>query len=147
MRRGAAADSNQSKTRKPSPLRCGVYLIRHRASGKGYVGSSASMEKRWSNHRTGNGSTVYLTRAIKRHGADAFDFSVLELCARADLPRVEGKWIAALGTLAPNGYGGQVRSEESRRKQGEKLKGRKFRPEAKRGHKMPVRETGGLENF
>jgi hypothetical protein len=45
MRRGAAADSNQSKTRKPSPLRCGVYLIRHRASGKGYVGSSASMEK------------------------------------------------------------------------------------------------------
>jgi group I intron endonuclease len=160
MRRGAAAGSNQSKSRKPSPLRCGVYLIRHRESGKGYVGSSASMEKCWNNHRTGNGSTVYLTRAIKLHGADAFDFSVLELCARADLPKVEGKWIAALGTLVPKGYnisafdenGGQVRHPDSRRRGGEKLRGRKFRPEtlekmaaAKRGHKMPEKTREVLQ--
>lgn len=138
---------------------CGVYLVRNKLNGKLYVGSSHKLANRWRNHRTGHGSAIYLTRAVKKYGSDNFEFSILEECQRADLPRVEGEWIKILGTVAPDGYnlssftgnGGQVRHPDSIARQSAKLKGRVMSAEwreklaaAKRGRKITPEHAAKL---
>lgn len=86
----------------PGPI-CGIYLIRHRATGKAYVGQSIHVTKRWADHRTAGGDT-HLARAIRRHGPDAFDFEILVTCPRADLNDLEAYFIDQCRTLSPRGY-------------------------------------------
>jgi group I intron endonuclease len=61
---------------------CGIYEIRHVASGRCYVGSSAKVGQRWRQHRSdlnnGKHHSVYLQRAWDKYGASAFAFSVVE---------------------------------------------------------------------
>jgi group I intron endonuclease len=69
--------------------RCGIYQIRCAISGKSYVGSSCRIEARWHTHRRQLRKKEHrsprLQQAWNKHGEAAFDFSVLEECAREDL--------------------------------------------------------------
>jgi len=63
---------------------CGVYAIRHEASGRVYVGSSANIVDRWRSHCRalikGRHHSRHLQRAWIKYGAEAFAFVVLERC-------------------------------------------------------------------
>ena len=59
----------------------GIYLIRHRASGKFYVGRSITLMRRWDDHskalRAGQHSCRHLQNAWNKYGEDDFEFVVL----------------------------------------------------------------------
>jgi len=63
---------------------CGVYAIRHVASGRVYIGSSVQMYARWGQHvqnlTRGRHHSRYLQHAWAKYGHDAFEFVVLETC-------------------------------------------------------------------
>lgn len=65
-------------------MTCGVYVIRNSNSGREYVGSSVNVETRWKQHRVDlNGNRHHchaLQKAWKKHGANAFEFELLEAC-------------------------------------------------------------------
>jgi group I intron endonuclease len=67
-------------------IKCGVYQIRCRVSGKLYVGSSVRIHQRWAEHRRhlrlGRHASPRLQRAWNKHGEENFAFSILEECAR-----------------------------------------------------------------
>lgn len=84
--------------------RIGIYHIVHRATGRGYVGQSIDVDARLRQHAKGKSGDGILVHAINKHGWDAFDAKVLELCNREDLNAVERAWIAKLGTMHPGGF-------------------------------------------
>ncbi len=71
----------------------GIYEIRHVASGRRYVGSSANIGQRWRQHRSDLNNrkhhSAYLQRAWSKYGADAFLFAIIERVTNPDdlLPR------------------------------------------------------------
>lgn len=90
-----------------------IYLLRNRKTGKGYVGQTQRDDvavrvdehvKTAERYRERHQKTP-LYRAIRKHGWEAFDVSVLEEVADlALLSDRESHWIQQLGTLVPNGY-------------------------------------------
>jgi group I intron endonuclease len=126
------------------PMAMVIYTITHRETGKVYVGQSrGDVRRRWGTHcseKSGAGRSA-IKCAILKYGRAAFDFAVVDHAIALDeLKRKEQDWIAALSSMAPNGYnlttGGEscVYSEESKRKMSEAKKalfdkiGRKGRP-------------------
>lgn len=111
---------------EPAPC---VYIATCGASGKSYVGKSRHHEARWRQHvvdaNSGKGHAFH--NAIRKHGADAFSFSVIEWCdSDEDALAAEKFWIEWYQTLSPLGYnltkGGDAGlefSEETRRKMSE----------------------------
>lgn len=102
---------------------CGIYVIRHKVSGKCYVGQSVNVARRWVDHKSGLSGLPALGSALRKHGVDAFDFEVLERCLPEELNEREAFHVASLGSLSPGGYnlrsGGKQRetvSEEARKK-------------------------------
>jgi group I intron endonuclease len=57
-----------------------VYIITHRASGKIYVGKTRYPERRWNEHKRGArlSHRSILCHALKKHGIENFDFTVIE---------------------------------------------------------------------
>jgi group I intron endonuclease len=57
-----------------------VYLIQNRINGKCYVGKANDPEARWQSHKYAaqENKRWYLYRAIRKHGIENFEFSVLE---------------------------------------------------------------------
>lgn len=84
-------------------MTCGIYVIRHVASGRCYVGQSRNIEKRWREHRGSKEGTL-LHRALRKYGNEAFDWTVLETCDPSELLVREVFWIDRLGTLHPKGF-------------------------------------------
>lgn len=81
--------------------RSGIYLITHTASGKGYVGSAASLAMRKGQHlrslRAGTHHNPKLQNAWAKYGDGAFVFSVLEYVEdKAHLLAREQVWIDQL---------------------------------------------------
>lgn len=78
--------------------RSGVYEIRNTISGKGYVGSSTNISRRWYQHRRrlGNNShkNPYLQNAWNKYGGDVFDFRVLVYAETAEYIRIENLLLA-----------------------------------------------------
>lgn len=78
----------------------GVYMIRHRESGKCYIGSSYNMRRRVQAHRghlnRGTHHSPHLQNAWRKHGADAFDFLPLLRCSVADLLYYEQRALSAI---------------------------------------------------
>lgn len=102
-------------------MSCGIYLIKHRGSGKSYVGQSIDVERRWKEHESGLSKCPALSAAVAKYGWAQFSCELLENCEPGSLNEREAFWIAELRTVAPLGYnlntgGGQGRSlsEESR---------------------------------
>lgn len=80
----------------------GIYLIRHIASGKVYVGSAAvSLRKRKNEHycklRKGKHENRYLQNAWSRYGEAAFEYQVLELCPAEQCIVREQHWLDYYG--------------------------------------------------
>lgn len=86
------------------PAVCGLYLIRHRESGKEYVGKSVNIRRRLSAHRRGVSGAKYLLRAIRASGAGAFECAVYATGTDAEMLALEVRVIAERGTLAPGGF-------------------------------------------
>lgn len=85
-----------------------IYLIRHRESGKGYVGQTI-----WdfnTRYKAGNwvGTThsQHLRAAGRKYGAAAFDVSILweGQCTRDELDALEERFMREHNTLHPTGY-------------------------------------------
>lgn len=102
-----------------------VYLITCRVNGKKYVGKTVySAKYRAFRHKLALESTMPLHRAIKAHGWDNFDLTVLyQGVDEKEISFVERGAIAAHNTYSPNGYNvtmggdgrsGRVVSEETK---------------------------------
>lgn len=75
-------------------------------SGKSYIGvTSKTVEERWRTHvNDAPHCDRAVHRAIRKYGADTFEVRTLAEAEMGYLWDLEPKAIAALGTLAPNGY-------------------------------------------
>ena len=78
----------------------GVYLIRHVASGRCYVGSSGTIEKRWIRHRCAlkhnRHHSEKLQHAWNKYGEAAFEFQVIQECPVPELRPIEQHWMDTL---------------------------------------------------
>ena len=85
----------------------GIYAIIHRETGMVYVGSSVNVWVRLRAHigdaRRGTVNTP-LYRAIRKYGADAFDFEVLERCDKSQLVSREDFWIRFYNAASVAGF-------------------------------------------
>lgn len=83
-----------------APKGAGVYKIVNATNGKTYVGSSGNIYRRWGEHRrklrAGTSSSWRLQAAWTKYGAQAFTFSVLELCSSSVVAAREQAWIDAI---------------------------------------------------
>lgn len=115
-----------------------IYQILNIKSNKCYIGQSRQTNPtcRWSQHRhqafTKLSTHSALYDAMRSYGIDFFKFNVLLTeVDNDDLNRKEEEYIKIFNSIVPNGYniraGGNhtPHSEETRRKIGEKSKGRK----------------------
>lgn len=76
----------------------GVYHIRHRDSGRAYVGAAENVQKRWKDHvrmlAAGDHHSSKLQVAWDQHGAEAFDWTLAETVSDVSQLRArEQAWI------------------------------------------------------
>lgn len=85
----------------------GVYAIINKNNGKKYIGSAHNFRNRFKSHRSalflGKHSNKKLINSWKKHGADAFEFKILVVCAKKDVIFYEQLIINAYGSVN-NGY-------------------------------------------
>lgn len=86
-----------------------IYQIKNTVNGHVYVGSAVTLGKRWSRHRKdlerSKHDNRFLQNAWNKHGADAFEFSVLERVESADtLIAREQFWIDRLNAAQRPNY-------------------------------------------
>lgn len=81
-----------------------IYLLRNRVNGKCYVGLTEDFDERMRQHSKVDSGCPALGNAVRKHGWEAFDASVLELATRSAGGNTERRWIAALDCQAPHGY-------------------------------------------
>lgn len=131
-----------------------VYLVTNRVNGKRYVGKTKrSLEQRWREHVThshGGSEEMALYQAIRKHGAESFELSVLEECDGEDaLDEAERKWIRELGTFrreynmteGGDGLKGYRHTEATKRRMSESRRGEKNHNHGKRwGRQGPLTE-------
>lgn len=86
----------------------GVYQIRNTETGKLYIGSSVNVARRLYMHRrmlvAGTHHSIALQRAWDKHGAEAFDFSLLKEVPEGDLLAAEQACIDAAQSFGDGGY-------------------------------------------
>ena len=122
----------------------GVYQILHKKSGKVYIGSSANIYSRWTDHRAklnhGKHENQYLQRAYTKYGANAFEWSILQVASVEAMRDVEQFWFEITRcterehgyNIAPNAeHAGTGRkwTEEQRQAASKQRKGRPVSPE------------------
>jgi len=85
----------------------GVYMIRHKESGKKYIGRSTDVRNRWDLHKRHaeqrkNNSPLH--RAMRKYGYDAFEWKVLFTAPAKLQIELERQFMSDWGTMAPAGY-------------------------------------------
>ena len=82
---------------------CGIYSIKHIASGKEYIGSSINIKTRANKHRQllvrGAHHSPYLQRVFDKHGQDALTIEVLVICDPLNLLMYEQRFIDGLAPV------------------------------------------------
>ncbi len=78
----------------------GIYRIRHKPTGKCYIGSSVHIKKRWEQHifhlTKQTHHSPYLQNAWDKHGESDFEFEIVEIVADPEkLLEREQVWIDA----------------------------------------------------
>ena len=77
---------------------CGIYGIHNTLTGEWYVGQSTNILNRVSFHFSELRRGIHFCRKMQAdydaHGAEIFSFSILEMCEKSDLDKVEQKWIS-----------------------------------------------------
>ena len=72
---------------------CGVYCIRCKVNNKAYIGSSANIKKRLSNHKSSLKAGKHINKQLQedynKYGADSFLYLVLINCKSSELHRYE----------------------------------------------------------
>lgn len=112
-------------------IQSGIYRINCVPTGRMYIGSSVHMHKRWTTHlrnlRNGTHTNPQLLRAFKKHGEQAFVFSVVESALKADLTSREQFWMDSLQAVdlgfnlcriagSPDGRQRKAHTEETKAK-------------------------------
>lgn len=117
-------------------MESGIYKITYTLTGAFYIGSAANFEQRFTRHRkqleAGTHHSKFMQRVYTKHGLDALVFEIIERCEREQLLIREQHY---LDTLNPsmNSYKtagspmGFKPTEEQRRRQSERQKGRKVK--------------------
>lgn len=117
-----------------------IYKITNIINGKRYIGQTIfTLEKRWDEHLGSyrNGKTQYLYKAMRKYGIENFKIEQVMRCENEkDLDKKEAFCIRIFNTFAENGRGyncttggNQYRlDEKSKKKIGEKKKGKKLPP-------------------
>lgn len=126
-----------------------VYVIENTITGAVYIGQTVDVVNRWSQHRSllqqARHSNHHLQRSWKKHGASAFEFTVIDTAKdAAELNETERFYIEYLrccGAVLYNCREGGDSSKrltplppvsaETRRKRSETLKSKGIRPSAK----------------
>lgn len=87
-----------------------VYCYRNKVNGKCYIGQTWNLANRNRKHRrmdaSGRGGCTAFYSAIKKHGYDSFDLSILHdgITLQADLDRLEQEEILKHDSLGEHGY-------------------------------------------
>ena len=117
----------------------GIYIIEHEESGKKYIGSAIDIDERFSNHvwslDSGRHCNIHLQNAWDKYAVGAFKWYKFIECAPEDLIYIEQRTIDyftdvlgwdSLYNISPNAGStlGRFHSDETKRKIGEKSKGR-----------------------
>lgn len=107
-----------------------IYKITNKTNGKSYIGQTVydSPQRRWNVHKNifkQEKHQEYLYRAMRKHGFENFEFSIICTCKKEELSELECKYIKHYNTFGTEGYnmtsGGEGRrdfklSEETKRK-------------------------------
>lgn len=115
----------------------GVYQITLKTDGRSYIGSAVNIEARWRQHRDKSRSLKniqVISRAISKHGIDAFNWQILEECSVEKLIEREQHWLDLIRPFADedNGFNirkvadsniGIRRTDESKKKQSDTMSG------------------------
>ncbi len=96
----------------------GIYRVYNTVNRRGYVGSAKSLRGRLSWHRqhlrAGDHFNQHLQRAWNKHGEEAFQFQVIEVCNLEKLIEREQYWIDTLEAANPEfGYNGRPKAEST----------------------------------
>lgn len=89
---------------KPRPGMIGIYQIKNLNTGEVYIGSSMSINNRLKNHMTDLVNGIHINKSLqdswRLHGAECFQFSILEIVEDRDrLHKRELYWIEKTGAL------------------------------------------------
>jgi group I intron endonuclease len=107
-----------------------IYRILNKVNGKSYIGQTVydNPNRRWNTHKSNYTKlkhNEHLYRAMRKHGIDNFEFSIICSCSKDELSNLEINYIKEFNTFGKLGYnmtsGGEgtrdcKASEETRRK-------------------------------
>ncbi len=102
-------------------LSVSIYKITHKDSGKTYIGQTLDTKRRWTEHGKPSIDT-YISRAIRKYGRAAFEYTVIDVVCQMEANEKEIAYIHAYNSLVPNGYNlsllmtGGSHSEETKAK-------------------------------
>ena len=118
-----------------------IYRIINKIDGKSYVGQYCkdNPKQRFTNHKSRSrreDSTEYLYRAIRKHGVENFDFTLICVCDNSELNELEIKYIKEFNTFGENGYNMTIG--------GQGIKNYKHTPETI--EKLRISSTGRFPN-
>jgi len=113
-----------------------IYQLKHKPTGKIYVGSTVNYKYRRVGHFSKASQCPRLQRAVQKYGRDNFEEIILEYCEREKLIEREQYWLNKLQPFGKNGYNiakhaisptyGKKHSLKTRKKISEALKGNKY---------------------
>lgn len=85
-----------------------LYRITNKINGKFYIGQTVQPDKRWYQHKymsEQDKPSMVISYAIKKYGADAFEFEVIAGCKNwNDANDIETLLVSQYSSLVPNGY-------------------------------------------
>lgn len=55
-----------------------IYKVTNNINGKSYIGKTVDLERRWNQHKSGNGNTSILDKALRKYGVDNFVFTEID---------------------------------------------------------------------
>jgi group I intron endonuclease len=118
-----------------------IYRIINKIDGKSYVGQYCkdNPRQRFTNHKSrarNEASTEYIYRAIRKHGVENFDFTLVCVCKNEELNDLEVKYIKEFDTFGENGY--------NMTSGGQGVRDLKHTPETK--EKLRIMSTGKFPN-
>lgn len=102
-------------------IKCGIYQIKNKVTGKIYIGQSVNILRRWQEHRCRpfkegtNCTNIPLYQSIRKHGIENFEFSILEECKPEDLNEREAYYIELKDCISPKGYNVSLAAYEFRK--------------------------------